>query len=395
MKNSIFKLSLFLLLSIGLFSCETEPLDSGIEGILPSEEQILFAVDFNNNNYSTNNAVATIEAGILTVKAVDNGGEFVLQSNGVMVGTYTNFQLDFTYTDLETSNTYYSVDPINGVSNSELTITSIDFQSKHITGTFRFTGYRLTGSTENPTTETREFSQGIFKNIPYGDGTVIIDPSDPEEPSSEDYFPMAIGNTWIYDVTNEEEAGQIIINSTETINGSLYYKVNELPISVGSDIPEGEFPGLDVRAHLRKNGTNYIQRFYAFIPEMMGGMIPQTEIEPFEVTFLKDNLDEGQSWTETISIVTHVEVFGMSQTLTATATFNSIIEQKGISLTVNGVTYEDVIKVRTTATVVSEEGTEVSEGQNWFAKDIGLIKSYSDDPEEGISEMNLIEYILN
>src|SRR5690606_24022961 len=101
----------------------------------------------------------------------------------------------------------------------------------------------------------------------------------------------------------------------------------------------------------------------------------------FEITFLKDNLEEGESWTETVEIVTNVTFFGMTQSITSNATFNSLIEEKGISLTVNGVTYTDVIKVKSTATVVSEEGTEISESLNWYSKDVGLIKSYSDDPE--------------
>lgn len=391
MKNKFLGVFVFLFALVSVVSCETEPLDSGLEDG-SNQLRTSFSVRFDGKNYKTENAIALIENGKLIITAVKGNEIFVLKSNGVMVGTYTDSQLDFTYIESGDTNPYSNQNPVTGQNNSVLTITSINFQAERITGTFHFTGYRLTGNGENPTVEQIAFHEGTFENVPYGAGS---GDEEPGEPSSGDYFPMAIGNTWNYDVSNEDENSQMKINSTETINGALYYKVTDLPIGVGADIPEGDFPGLDVRSHLRKNGANYIQRFYAFIPEMMGGLIPQMEIEAFEIIFLKDNLAVGESWTETKTIVTNVVMFGMSQTINANATFNSVIEEKGISMTVNGVTYTDVIKVKTTATVVSEDGTEVSEAQNWFAKDVGLIKSYSNDPEDGESEMNLIDYILN
>lgn len=391
MKNAIFRLSLFLLIVIGFFSCETEPLDDGLGGIQDPLQEAFFSVNIQGENYSTNNAVATIESGMLTIKAQDADGQFVLQSQGVVVGTYTNSQLNFTYTDSQTSDIYSSIHPISGLSNSEFTVSSINFQSQTITGVFHFTGYKIS---ETTVTE-KVFSQGVFMNISYGGGS-IVDP-DPEEPgeSEGDYLPMAVGNTWNYAMSNEEENNQMKITSSETIGGTLYYKISELPISTGIDTPAEEFPGLDIRAHVRKDGANYYQRFYAFIPEMMGGLIPQTEIESFEIIFLKDNLEVGEAWTQTLTIVTNMVIFGVPQTVSADAVFHSVIEEKGGSLVVNGVSYDDVIKVRTIATTVTDEGTEVATAENWYAKDIGLIRSYSNDEEEGESDMTLLDYILN
>ena len=387
MKNKFLGVFIFLFALVSVISCETEPLDEGLEDNGQSSKS--FTVNFSGSQYQTNVVNALIESGSLVISASNAQGIFILQSQGVAVGTYQNSQLNFAYTDTASGNIYTSINPMSGSSSSMLTISSVNFQAQTVSGTFSFIGYKIN---EDLTITEQSFTSGAFVNVPYGAGS---GDEEPVEPSSGNYFPMAIGNTWNYDVSNEDENSQMKINSTETINGALYYKVTDLPIGVGADIPEGNFPGLDVRSHLRKNGANYIQRFYAFIPEMMGGLIPQMEIEAFEITFLKDNLAVGESWTETKTIVTNVVMFGMSQTINANATFNSVIEQKGISMTVNGVTYTDVIKVKTTATVVSEDGTEVSEAQNWFAKDVGLIKSYSNDPEDGESEMNLINYILN
>lgn len=235
---------------------------------------------------------------------------------------------------------------------------------------------------------------------PLDDGIAPITDDNPDtgqEPgvSEGNYFPLAVGNLWNYDVSNEDENSQMKILSTEMIGGALYYKVTDLPIGVSADVPEGEFPGLDVRSHIRKNGSDYIQRFYAFIPEMLGGLIPQMEVETFEITFLKDNLAVGQSWVETKTIVTNIVMLGTPQTITSNAIFHSVIESKGETLTVNGTTYTDVIKVKSTATTVTDGETEVSVSENWFAKDVGLIKSYSNDPEDGESDMTLLNYTLN
>ncbi|MFA7446111.1 MAG: DUF6252 family protein [Flavobacteriaceae bacterium] len=395
MKNKILKFSfLFLALVAGITSCDTEPIDSGVannNNNNNNDGQAAFSVTFSGSQYMTNTVSATIESGMLTLTAIASQGTFVLHSMGATAGTYQNSELNFAYTDNESGEIYTSINPVSGNSSSMLTISSINHQAQTISGTFQFVGYKLT---EEMTIEETVFSQGVFVNVSYGDGE-NPDPDPEPEPSEGDYYPMAVGNTWNYDISTEEEIAEIKINTTETINGTLYYKVNELPIGVSSDIPDEEIQGLDLRAHLRKNGADYIQRFYAYIPEMMEELIPETEIEAFEVTFLKDNLEAGESWTETVDIVTHVTFFGMTQTVTANATFNSLIQEKGASLTVNGVTYTDVIKVKTTATIVSEEGTEASEATNWYAKDVGLIQSFTTDPEEGDSQMTLLDYTLN
>src|SRR5690554_3293890 len=133
MKNSILKLSVLLLIAMGIFSCETEPLDDGLgEGQTPTLES-LFSVNIQDENFSTNNTIASIKNGKLTITALSAKEQFVLESQGVVAGTYTNSQLNFKYTNLETSEVYTSIHPISGLSNSELTVTSINFQAETIT----------------------------------------------------------------------------------------------------------------------------------------------------------------------------------------------------------------------------------------------------------------------
>ena len=152
--------------------------------------------------------IATVEDGRLTITAVSSEGIFILKSQGLVTGNYTNSQLDFLFTDIATSGQYFSVHPISGISNSQLTLTSVNFQFKKITGTFSFTGYKVTTSEQGVSTEQVEFSQGTFQNITYtvngGDDPGDPDPGDPDpdpDPQDDDYFPMAVDNIWNYTTT--------------------------------------------------------------------------------------------------------------------------------------------------------------------------------------------------
>ncbi len=209
MKNKILGISVFFFALIGLISCDTEPLDSDLGPDPGSPGQTaLFTVNYNDVNYSTNNVIATVEDGRLTITAVSSEGIFILKSQGLVTGNYTNSQLDFLFTDIATSGQYFSVHPISGISNSQLTLTSVNFQFKKITGTFSFTGYKVTTSEQGVSTEQVEFSQGTFQNITYtvngGDDPGDPDPGDPDpdpDPQDDDYFPMAVDNIWNYTTT--------------------------------------------------------------------------------------------------------------------------------------------------------------------------------------------------
>lgn len=381
MKNSIFKLSLFLLLSIGFFSCETEPLDQGLEGIQGPTEESFFSVNINDQGFATNNASASIESGMLTINAQDSEGKFILKSQGVVVGTYTNSQLNFVYTDSETADVYSSIHPISGLSNSELTVTSVNFQAQTITGIFYFTGYKISGDTENPTIQEISFSQGVFSNVPYGNQ----DQEEPEVPgeSSGDYLPLAVGNIWNYTNNGVFELGDL-----QVIDGIDFYRATNT-FFMGNDLTF-LWPGLE--EYVGKQGSNY----YVKVSSEANSPAP---VEPFQIIILKDNLNQGESWTDTFSLP-FVDEDGE---IIFNVTINNVIKDKDISYTVNGVTYQNVIKVRSTNKAdliyngIPIGDSEVSYTDMWFAKDVGIIKSISsdDDPEWEDEIHELIDYNLN
>lgn len=423
MMNKLFRISLALFAAIGIVSCDVEPLDDGLGGQDLPGNQMFFAVNYGNVNYSTINAAAAVESGILTVQAAHAKGVFLIKNQGALTGTYENGQTDFTFIEAGTGKVFSSKHPITGESISTFTLTSIDFQAQSISGTFQFVGYRMadpiTPDPEtNPETQARidfpddfpdidwpdgefpdldipeevmpgveqlVFSQGTMLNIPYGAG--IIDPvdpndpnfpDDPSDPSSGDYFPMAVGNIWNY--TNIPTDPAKII-STQTINGKVYYRMTGAIINA-QDLTD------DAEDFVRKENGNYYARVN--YPSLN---------QSIEMILLKDYLNEGQGWEEEFTITMVGDEPDEVMELIVSTT--SVIESKG-SYTVNNINYPDVIKV---AAMVDTEFLYNGEPfgdqeppllhEYWYAKDVGLIKlkiaETIDEPEE-LHE--LIDYTL-
>lgn len=389
MMNKLFRISLALFAAIGIVSCDVEPLDDGLGGQDLPENQVLFATDYNNINYTTTNAAATVENGILVIQAQNDKGSFLIKNQGALTGTYENGETNFTFVEASSGKTYNSKHPITNESISTFTISSINFQAQSINGTFQFVGYRMADPTppdtadgetdetpEVPAVEQLVFIQGVMMNIPYGGGS--IDPVDPNEPSTGDYFPMAVGNIWNY--TNIPTDPAKII-STQTINGKIYYRMTGAIINA-QDLTD------DAQDFVRKENGNYYARVN--YPSLN---------QSIEMILLKDYLNEGQGWEEEFTITMVGDEPDEVMELIVSTT--SVIESKG-SYTVNNINYPDVIKV---AAMVDTEFLYNGEPfgdqeppllhEYWYAKDVGLIKlkiaETIDEPEE-LHE--LIDYTL-
>ncbi len=387
--NKIFRISLAIFAALGVISCNIEPLDDGLGGQDLPENQVLFATDYNNINYTTTNAAATVENGILVIQAQNDKGSFLIKNQGALTGTYENGETNFTFVEASSGKTYNSKHPITNESISTFTISSINFQAQSINGTFQFVGYRMADPTppdtadgetdetpEVPAVEQLVFIQGVMMNIPYGGGS--IDPVDPNEPNTGDYFPMAVGNIWNY--TNIPTDPAKII-STQTINGKIYYRMTGAIINA-QDLTD------DAQDFVRKENGNYYARVN--YPSLN---------QSIEMILLKDYLNEGQGWEEEFTITMVGDEPDEVMELIVSTT--SVIESKG-SYTVNNINYPDVIKV---AAMVDTEFLYNGEPfgdqeppllhEYWYAKGVGLIKlkiaETIDEPEE-LHE--LIDYTL-
>lgn len=416
MKNKLFRISLALFAALGMLSCDVEPIDDGLGGQDLPTNDVFFAANYGSVNYKTDQASAKVEGGILQVQAVHPNGVFLIKNQGALTGTYVNGQTDFTFIEAATGKTFSSKHPITGENISTFSITSINFDNQSISGTFQFVGYRMADTTIPDTDEGAQarmdlpdgefpdldipdevmpgveqvvFSQGTMLNIPYGAGiidpvdpndpVIPVDPVDPNEPSSGDYFPMAVGNIWNY--TNN---AVLELGSSQVINGKTYYKQTNTFFADLEGIQDAE-------EFLRKENGNYYSRISS-VPGAENVLVPQ------EIVILKDNLAAGGTWTSTIVLSIGEE----EAEAVITITLDHIIEQKNVSAVVNGVTYQDVIKVKSTNTselsfngevIPNDSGTTIS--YHWFAKDVGMIMNKTIEEGEADEVYDLISYTLN
>jgi|SRR5690554_235304 len=389
MKNKFLGLSLFLFALIGLVSCDTEPLDNGLEPTNPTTNNGAFSVKFNNGTYSTNSVSAIAIQGAITLTAEHSSGIFVFGIEGDQVGTYSGSDLSMTYIT-PSGETYTNL----GESNAGLVITAINYQQKTITGTFSFTGVMFTESGET-TEETIAFSQGVFTNVlvtgnlvnpnpedpdpedpdPEDPDPEDPDPEDPEVPLSDDYFPMTSGNIWNYNNT------ALSIASTATIGGNTYYKLNG-----GFFAQDGHTSDSYIRKddngdyYLRVENEGFNQEGYS------------VNIDLVEYIMLKEYLNEGDTWEETLLANYTYTISGQApvEQNGVPSVFQSIIEAKDVTEVVNGVTYENVIKVKTSNN--SLFGTMTTEV--WFAKNVGVIYHNAVGPQYSKTSL-LVDYTLN
>ncbi len=203
--------------------------------------------------------------------------------------------------------------------------------------------------------------------------------------SSGDYWPAALNNSWTFDRNGEEfEMKMISINS---ISGQTYYTFNpQTGTSVGGITA-------DAVTRLRKSGGNYYMKIDDFTTAATGGM-PSATTTGSETLILKDNVDIGETWTQTYIQSTTYDVPGIPA-IEMNFTVDGEILDKNATVTVDGETYTDVIKsryVQTYSIMGIPAGSTTT--TYWFAKDIGPVKTEtSGSGMTSVSE--LMSYTLN
>jgi hypothetical protein len=177
--------------------------------------------------------------------------------------------------------------------------------------------------------------------------------STPTPADSTKYMSYTANSSWNYemhDILKSATASYTVTatGSDSTINGKTYH------IFTQSGSPN---------QYYLLSGNDY----YSFqnLPATLSGAL-------FENIYIKDNAAVGTSWNQQYSVTTS----GIPLTITIT---NSIAE-KGISKTVNGTSYTDVIHVTSTLAVAAfgiplPSGAVTSDVQNFYAKKYGLIQS--------------------
>lgn len=191
------------------------------------------------------------------------------------------------------------------------------------------------------------FATILFASCQKDDG-----PDNPQEESV--YLTTTTGSTWTYKVVDSSDeanptTSDYAMESTDsdtTIDGHSYHVYS---LSSGGS------------RYLRQEGDSYYQ--FGNVPGIVG--------EGVEMLYLKSNLAEGATWEQDISVP--VEVNGVEVPLTFTLT--NEIDEKGITHTVNGIEYSNVIKVETKITSPALGDDLDAEIESYYAEGYGLIEN--------------------
>ncbi len=191
-------------------------------------------------------------------------------------------------------------------------------------------------------------------------------------PSTGDYWPLAVNNQWVFNLDGQLQE-PIDISGTVVVEGNTYYTINYNFTEAGT----GGLTGTTYTG-LRKDGGNYLMRVSVDMPDENGFTI---NVTPFEYILFKDNLEAGGTWSQTVTQVTTMESEDFPMPIPPTELtldFDGTILEKDVTATVNGVTYDDVIKVKVIQTATLDENPGVSiviESIIWYAKGVGPIRS--------------------
>ena len=178
---------------------------------------------------------------------------------------------------------------------------------------------------------------------------------DPKPPDAVSYNNKTEGSMWLYHQSSDNngttDQSDYTITSTgrdTTINNKSYH------------IYDRSFGG---NQYLAVSGSNYFQ--YDSLPAGLGDVI--------ERLYLKVNAPKGATWSQDVSV--EVPVGGIP--FNVTVTINNKIEDTGLTRTVGGNDYTDVIHV---STVLSLKGavpgaTLTSDIHTYYAPDYGMIEN--------------------
>lgn len=217
------------------------------------------------------------------------------------------------------------------------------------------------------------------------DSTIdLSNPSNPSNPgggsSSGDYWPTAVNNQWVYN-QNGVDLEPMKMIGTDVFNNKTYYKF--APIS-GS----GTEATLSATTWLNKNNGVYTLKtgdLDVGVPGMSGTMTG------FEYVILKDNIAVNETWTGTYSQST---TFTGIPPMTQTTNYTGKILEKDATVTVDGESYTNVIKVHINQQT-SLMGTSLSvvNTEYWYAKNVGVVRTIT-ITGSGSYETKLVDYTL-
>ncbi|THF52642.1 hypothetical protein E6C50_00055 [Flavobacterium supellecticarium] len=225
--------------------------------------------------------------------------------------------------------------------------------------------------------------------------------------SGGDYYPLAIGNRWVSESINQN-TGEISIDTSKIVdtqmdNGKLYYLGNK---------KEGEEVVAEIGNRsvdkVRKENNIYYGKMDAFDRPPSGISFGTRFSGTGDIVILKQDLPVTGTWHNDYSytLTNYHPMLPQDQVITTTVSETHTILQRDQILTVKGHTYQNVIKVKMEqVSRMSMPGLPETENftatitvYNWYARNIGVIKSEVTMSGESGSESlhsELLSYIVN
>lgn len=194
------------------------------------------------------------------------------------------------------------------------------------------------------------------------------DSGDSNGTTTGNYLPLAVGNKWHY--TNGTTATLDQIIGTTTFGGTTYYEDDDS----GAEI--------DIQNWLAKKGASYYQKVAeTTYTESSITIVMQS----YEMKMFRDDLAVGETWSGKAS--PKVNYSGASSgSFTAHIDYEGVITARDVSETVEGVTYNNVIKMEMNATQTANSQVTTIHGEYWLAKDVGIIMESTTSSTDNITK---------
>jgi len=207
--------------------------------------------------------------------------------------------------------------------------------------------------------------------------TITVSGTGTSPTTNGDYFPLSANSWWSYDDNfggvPQPDTSYVTIIGTGSFNGNTY---TQFKVSSPADTP------LDT-TYYRKSGNDYFEWTQAD----SYSEIQFDNVQYADINFLKINAATNTTWSSAVYTGT---VLGINVSIR----YDYKIENAATSVTVNGITYNDVIKVSQN-TMQSNAGAPYFSAvlhTFYYAKGIGIVKIVATDVATGTTSGSDIRY---
>lgn len=200
-------------------------------------------------------------------------------------------------------------------------------------------------------------------------------------PSSGDYWPMAINNSWTYSWQIDgvlQDQYLMEISALEDYQGLPSYVYNSFFGSIQGTDGTG-LENVDLKYYTRKNNGDYHLLVGEMTAELSG--LYQITQSAYDYIILKDYLDVGNTWDYNFDVITSYSPLDASipelPDVALNYDMNFEILERDVSVTIEDETFSPVIKLgfkQTTSIVGFPSSNATVDYIYYFAKDVGIVK---------------------